>query len=240
MSCSNTIVVGNGGGVLEKENGHKIDNFDYVVRMGNCATRGFEKNTGTKTDLYRVSWDRLLYNKKQNTEPLTPYKYINIHFEFAELLFLEQDPDSFFETFPDNTYSPKILNKCFFTNNSFPNSVFKTYMHRIMHDSCLDFFKQKYSFKKHSYIHINDRIAAFIAVNKHTQQNDIVLPSSGLITLQYIMRTRPTDNIFITGFDGFKTRYYWRDFETYFVGHCGYREQFFLRKLIKEGRINVL
>ena len=240
MSCKNTIVIGNGGDVLKKHNGHKIDNFDYVVRMGNCATRGYEKNVGTKTNLYRVSWDRLIYNKKQNTEPFAPYKYIQIHFNFDELLFLEQEFDTYFETFSNVTTCSNLLKKSFFTNNSFPDSVFKKYMHRYMHDSCLDFFKRKYNVKTHSYIHINDRINAFIAVNTPLSKDDIIIPSSGIMTLIYILRTRPHDNIFITGFDGFKTRYYWRDFETFFIGHCGYREQIFLRKLIKEGRVNVL
>jgi hypothetical protein len=240
MSCKNIIVIGNGGNILKKQNGHKIDNFDYVVRMGNCATKGYEEHTGTKTDLYRVSWDRLLYNINQDICQHTPYKYIDIHFNFKELLFLERDPDTFYETFPNNTRRSKILNKAFFTNNSFPDTIFKPYMHRLMHDSCIDFFKQKYSFKKHSYIHIVDRINAFMAVNKPTTTRDVILPSSGLVTLLYIMRLYHRDNIYITGFDGFKTRYYWRDFETYFDGHCGYREQLFLRKLKKEGRINEL
>jgi hypothetical protein len=240
MYCKKTIVVGNGANVLSKTNGHKIDNFDYVVRMGNCATQGFEKNVGTKTNIYRVSWDRLIYNKKQDTEPHAPYKYIHIHFNFDELLFLEQDPDTYFEIFPDITTNSKVLNKSFFTNNSFPDSVFKKYMHRYLHDDCLNFFKQKYNFKNHSYIHIIDRINAFTAVNTPTPAKDIIIPSSGIITLLYIIRTRPNDDIYITGFDGFKTRYYWRDFETFFIGHCGYREQIFLRKLIKEGRVNVL
>lgn len=240
MSCKNTIVVGNGGDVLKKTNGHKIDNYDYVVRMGNCATNGFEKHVGTKTNLYRVSWDRLIYNKKRNIEPYTPYTYIHIHFNFDELLFLEHDHDIYFETFPNITPSFKILNKAFFTNNSFPDCIFKKYMQRYLHDSCLDFFKQKYNFKKISYAHINDRINAFTAVNSPIPTTDVIIPTNGIITLLYIIRTRPNDNIFITGFDGFKTRHYWRDYETFFIGHCSYREQIFLHKLIKEGRINVL
>jgi hypothetical protein len=54
MSCKNILVVGNAKSLLERENGHKIDTFDYVVRMGNCPLKGYEKYVGTKIVLEMV------------------------------------------------------------------------------------------------------------------------------------------------------------------------------------------
>jgi hypothetical protein len=47
-----TIVVGNGVSVLEKENGATIDSFENVIRFNYFQIDGFEKNVGTKTDVW--------------------------------------------------------------------------------------------------------------------------------------------------------------------------------------------
>ena len=50
MSYSNSIIiVGNGPSVLDKENGHLIDEFGVVVRFNEYVIKGFEKHVGTKT-----------------------------------------------------------------------------------------------------------------------------------------------------------------------------------------------
>lgn len=50
MSYSNSIIIiGNGPSVLDKENGHLIDEFDVVVRFNEYVIKGFEKHVGTKT-----------------------------------------------------------------------------------------------------------------------------------------------------------------------------------------------
>jgi hypothetical protein len=86
---------------------------------------------------------------------------------------------------------------------------------------------------------IDTRVNVFLQVNTPAKQN-MVLPSSGILTLAHIIKTRPNDNITITGFDGFTTRYYWRDYETYFDGHSSYREKMFIKQLVKDGRISIL
>jgi len=48
----NIIIVGNGSSLLDKENGSKIDSFDIVVRFNGFKINGFEKHTGTKTNIW--------------------------------------------------------------------------------------------------------------------------------------------------------------------------------------------
>lgn len=47
------LLIGNGSSVLEEELGEKIDNFNgTVVRMNSYQTKGFEKQVGTRTDVW--------------------------------------------------------------------------------------------------------------------------------------------------------------------------------------------
>ena len=48
----NLIIVGNGSSLLDKDNGKTIDGFDYVLRFNSFKTKGFEKYTGKKTDIW--------------------------------------------------------------------------------------------------------------------------------------------------------------------------------------------
>ena len=52
-SKSKVIIVGNSPTVLNYENGKWIDSFDVVIRVNRCATEGFEKNIGSKTDIWK-------------------------------------------------------------------------------------------------------------------------------------------------------------------------------------------
>lgn len=48
----NVILVGNGPSVLNKKNGHLIDEFDNVVRFSWFHIKGHEEYVGTKTDTW--------------------------------------------------------------------------------------------------------------------------------------------------------------------------------------------
>lgn len=53
MLAGKTVaVVGNSPNLQGKELGAKIDGFDYVVRFNNYKTQGFEKDYGTKTNIW--------------------------------------------------------------------------------------------------------------------------------------------------------------------------------------------
>lgn len=49
---SKIIIVGNGTSILEKENGIIIDSYEKVVRFNNYGTKGFEKFSGLRTDIW--------------------------------------------------------------------------------------------------------------------------------------------------------------------------------------------
>ena len=49
FTSTNIAVVGNGGCILNKENGKIIDSHDIVVRFNNANIEDFKKSTGTKT-----------------------------------------------------------------------------------------------------------------------------------------------------------------------------------------------
>lgn len=239
MSCKNIIVVGNAQSILDKKNGQKIDSFDYVVRMGNCPLKGYEEHVGTKTNMYRASWDRLVHVNKQELR----YRPINIQFKFDDLLFLEPHPDEYSETIclGNCPRFGKVYNKMFFPYVSFFTPMFSTQPQRYLHERCLSFFKDGWDIKRVYHTTIADRINAFRLVNEFKPEDkELFLPSSGLFTLSHVLLRFANDNIFITGFDGFKTRHYWRDFDAYFTGHNPFREQIAIKRLIKEGKVNVL
>jgi hypothetical protein len=51
-SNNNLIIVGNGSSLLNSNNGHKIDSFNTVVRFNSFKIKGFEKDVGTRTDIW--------------------------------------------------------------------------------------------------------------------------------------------------------------------------------------------
>ena len=51
-SDKKVIIVGNSTTILSEEYGDVIDSYDVVIRINKCATKGFEKHTGSKTDIW--------------------------------------------------------------------------------------------------------------------------------------------------------------------------------------------
>tara|TARA_Y100001963_G_scaffold143915_1_gene215391 strand:- start:1105 stop:1770 length:666 start_codon:yes stop_codon:yes gene_type:complete len=60
------IIVGNNPILLEKNYGEFIDSYDIVIRINRCTTKGLEKHTGTKTDIWATTY--LHYDKSFNHE----------------------------------------------------------------------------------------------------------------------------------------------------------------------------
>ena len=71
------LLVGNGTSILDKELGEKIDSFDTVVRFNSYTTKGYEKYTGTKTDIWFTCMDKHLKN-------INDYKQVIVHNWFNE------------------------------------------------------------------------------------------------------------------------------------------------------------
>ena len=71
------LLVGNGTSILDKELGKKIDSFDTVVRFNSYTTKGYEKYTGTKTDIWFTCMDKHINN-------INDFNQVIVHSWFKE------------------------------------------------------------------------------------------------------------------------------------------------------------
>lgn len=222
------IVVGNGS--CSNKNGKRIDSFDYVVRMGSCCLKGYEEYVGTRTDMLRSSWDRLL-----RVEKCGKIHFVNKICNYKDFLFLEPHYDPYRETSLHGglPHLYKIFNKPRFLKKRFKTVINE----RIMHEQ---YVHQYLPTKNIFYYSINDRINLFSTYNNLHNDKTLHMPSAGLFTIDYIIKTFTNSEIFITGFDGFKTRYYWRQNDEYFDSHSSIKEQLYIKKLINSGDIKKL
>lgn len=238
-----TIIIGNSEALLTKRNGRIIDGFDYVVRMGNCRIKGYEHHVGTKTDMYRAVWKRHFFLQK---DALREYiVFVNTElYGFTDLLLTEvKECDDYYETIPFASQNKYFTRQLFYdipasSVTSTHKSLFlQNKRTRYLHDACLEYFvlhnpqvKNIFYYNKYKRI----KLTLPFCRNNHT-----IVPSNGIFTIDHIVNTR-SDDIYITGFDGFKTTYYWRDHETYFNSHSSVYEQLYLKNLVKQGRVRLL
>lgn len=52
VAGASLAIVGNAGYLCELEQGRQIDGYDLVLRMNNFRTRGFERNVGSRCDIF--------------------------------------------------------------------------------------------------------------------------------------------------------------------------------------------
>lgn len=71
------LLIGNGTSILDHEIGHKIDDFDTVVRFNSYTTKGYEKYIGTKTDIWFTCMDKHIDN-------INNYNQVIVHSWFNE------------------------------------------------------------------------------------------------------------------------------------------------------------
>ena len=235
------VVIGNGSGLLEKENGYKIDTFDYVVRMGNCPLRGYEKYVGTKTDMLRLNWNRIIHiNQQSSANSLHErkkdyYKYTGHDSNFRDLLLIENDPDLYYERSHIASYNH--LRKVFRRIPSWPTSLReKPHIHipeRILHDAILNFFIKIKNIQNVYYFDQNERVKIFQEFNFYANRSKIVVPSNGILTLCYVIKKFKDSEIYVTGFDNFRTPFYWRKDNIKNTIHNSGLEMIFYKKLLK-------
>jgi hypothetical protein len=227
-SNMNIVIIGNGS--YSNKNGSKIDNFDYVVRMGSCTIKGHEVYIGTKTDMLRSSWDRLLKISTDNN-----IQFVNKIGNFTDFLFLEPYFEPYFETII-YTYLPhfyKIYDKPRFLQTRFKKVVNERITHEI-------YVKEYLATKNIFYYDIVDRLSLFHEYNNAYPDNILHMPSAGLFTIDFIVKKFINCNIYVTGFDGFMTRYYWRHNDEYFDSHSSIKERLYFKKLINSGAVKKL
>lgn len=76
MDKKSVLVVGNGHSLLGSELGQKIDEFDEVIRINDWKTKGFEKDVGTKADIW------IVYDPLKSVVPfITGYQKIGYSIE---------------------------------------------------------------------------------------------------------------------------------------------------------------
>ena len=77
-SDSKVIIVGNSPNVLKHQNGKWIDDFDVVIRINRCVTKGFEKFIGGKTDIWATVKAYGLQPRNEGFEPFVPDNFSSI------------------------------------------------------------------------------------------------------------------------------------------------------------------
>ena len=111
---------------------------------------------------------------------------------------------------------------------------------RILHDYFIKNIDDFYKAKKIVYMSIKQRVDIFKELNNVLQFKTAFLPSGGLCTLMYVIDTFRDYSIWITGFDSFRTKYYWRSVDEGFKVHSSLHEALFLKQLVRRNIINLL
>lgn len=235
------IIVGNSSNLLAKENGLIIDTYDYVVRMGECRINGYEAYVGTKTDMYRAKWFNLFNCENIHTE--CEYGTLrNLDFEFKDILFNNQDPD----TYSEIAYSPICRNyytsSLRLTCSQIP--FFPKYTNRYL----CDYITNLCSFNKCENIYFFNadmltQLMLEMNITHYARNTDCmrITPSAGICTIFFILQHFNNADITITGFDSFQTGHYWKpDIPFSFTSHSSYTEYVYIKRLLKKGIIRSL
>ena len=217
------IIVGNAGSLLDKENGHLIDEFDVVIRFNDFRIRGYEKYCGTKTDVVVSGLNRKLAHMiEKGSDP---------HHEWWR----DNDCayDNYMETIDTIWYTTSkehVEQNCPINGATGVTCEEIAAMSNIVNFNFMDC------------LHANSPRSPFFYLDENREYS--ASPSAGLITIGYVItastgktpigrpsadhhewlaRLNPQGNInmppqslagcgiFITGFDGFSTGHYYCD-----------------------------
>jgi hypothetical protein len=225
-------IVGNGASALSKHNGNFIDSCEYVVRIKNFKTKGFENFVGTKTNIFSSKW--FCWFDRITNDPLK--------FEFLKdvktLLFMFPDERTE-ETKPDRNEYVNLYQKLQLKNElPYPLSGWSD------HEALLE----KFDLKNKQILYFStenvkelccdilkiDKINYLIA--KKNRQT-LIEPTCGIRTIFKILKQFPTSEIFLTGFDGFKTSWYWDPDHKINISHHYLPERMYLTYLKKTKQV---
>lgn len=251
MSNMKVIIVGNSDNVTQTKNGHAIDAFDYVVRFGECTTTGYEEYVGTKTDLLCTILNYFLsiYYYKEQFE-FKPRLFVN---NCKHILFLEHECDIYEELtqhgdswgvgsiHPTSTPSGNRYFKFFYADKFQNYFTAKKYSERMISDLLIESLRKEYNVETVSFYSKTDRVKTFQAYNKQLAHNKIYMPSKGMYILDYVVNKFPDSEIYVTGFDGMKTKNYWRKNNTpFWASHSSAHEMLMYKKLLRADKIREL
>jgi hypothetical protein len=84
------------------------------------------------------------------------------------------------------------------------------------------------------YCNVNGHVELTKAICK---DNTKIKPTNGILTLDFIINKFPREEIYVTGYDGLKTKHYFIDKETYAKCHNSINELIYLKQLARKGKI---
>jgi hypothetical protein len=228
MNLGNVVIVGNGGCLLNQNLGKRIDSCDYIVRMGECRIKGYEKYVGAKTNMYRMKWFNAFNCEKNISRELFGSKR-DFDFKFDDILYTFQD----FDDYQELPFNRKNHSLGYRTGDILQ----KLRRFRIHHDKLCNILK----FAECKSIHffssfLYEKLKMELGITNCDHD-----PTAGLCTIFYFLNKMKYNKLYIAGFDGFVSGHYWRPNEKF---HCYtheiIKEKIYLTKLIKSKQIAVL
>lgn len=244
----NVVVVGNGSNLLQHKRGEVIDSFDTVVRMGSYRTDGYEEYIGTKTDIFCTIASMFCKILSDDSAVFTLDPGMT-SFNFKKILFLEYDCDSYYEsTMLDNCWGTGSIpvqisaaGGLHFKKLCATNTFKKTFSGSSISDRIIldHFIEYLYYINKNVEVEYYNRLwrtRFFVDFNNMLPKMSIAVPSKGMYVLDYITKTFKNSKIYVCGFDGFKTKGYWRTEENSYTfrSHSPIKEQCMYKKLLRD------
>lgn len=200
-------IVGNGQCALNKKNGEFINKCDKVVRIKNFKINGFEEYVGNKINIFSSKW--FSWFDRNTNEPLQ-FDFLN---EIEKFIFMFFDPNKDLDNNQLSNYSDyvRFYNKLQL-KNEFPSPIGSKSLHNEkIKEYGIDFGKIEYMTPEE----IHDLTYNLLKIKNDYFRKDVsfeslIEPTVGIRTIYKILKMYPEEEIFITGFDGFQTSWYWQ------------------------------
>lgn len=233
------IIVGNGEDVLQNEYGNLIDSFDIVIRMGQYQIDSFEKNVGTKTDIYSAKWFAW-WDKSNDWKTFRKMDVENL----SEVWFQFTNPMSNFSDMKggESPFEQEYISH--WAKTSFVMSNVTSDMDFLTHRKlCKNFGLQK---KKVIYYNSNQlldmiRLLKFESSNTFKYHDGkLIEPTTGIKTIQMALEFFPNAEIYIIGFDGFTSSWYWNSSKIPNPKHDYPNERIVVKDWLDSGKIHRL
>lgn len=220
-------IVGNGECALTNKNGKFIDSCDYVVRIKNFKTTGFEEYVGTKINIFSSKW--FSWFRRDSYEPIDFDFLNNIRF----FLFMFFDPNQSFDLTRYKIGSYVYEYNELQLRNEYPNRMGS----RIVHNNELmirgiDYSKTLYMTPHEIFELSNLLIKSNDFYRTDVPFKSIIEPTVGIRTIYKILKLFPDEEIYITGFDGFETSWYWEPEHKVNRSHFYLNERIYLKYLV--------
>jgi hypothetical protein len=225
-------IVGNGAGALNKANGNFIDSCECVIRIKNFQIEGYEKYVGTKIDGFSSKW--FSWFDRNTKTPLTFSFLKNVN----TLFFMFPNEEKIQTTINKNAYVQLYSNLQLKNELPFPMSSWTE--HKLL--------LTKFNLMKKSIVYfdqtdIQELCCDILKLNKvdfivsNKPRLAIIEPTCGIRTVFKVLQMYPNEEIFLTGFDGFETSWYWSPSHKINLSHHYLTERMYLKYLKKTKQV---